>query len=482
MRRTRELLDALVEVFRSGNRVDPALLLTFLALNGLVLVNACLHDPRIGYDAHEHLRYLQTLSELRLVAPQDSQEFFSPPLPYSIPGLLMFLTGAERFVAARVAQFINVAVSVGVTWYLLRTCQLISPRSSLKLGALLFLAILPVYYKTFAFMRGEPFVVLFSIVAVYYVLLILKERRFALGETAKLGLALGLCALSRQWGVLLFPAIYAFLAIEWLRFPELRIGLARVFIISSILALAICGWFYASLYFKYGSIMAFNRNPALRFSLGNQPPEFYYRLSAEQLFSKPVRPAFPNQFLPIFYSEVWGDYWGYFVVYGKDTRKPKFLTGFSLNEILSKGARPAWLETNYETMSAYLGRVNLVSLFPSTLALASFVTAIWRVARARDESGARWREDALLLLVIAATMAGYLWFLIKYPNPGNGNTIKATYVLHVLPFVAILVGELLDRIQVRSDVCFRLMAGALLACWVHNFLAMVTNYQLQRVS
>jgi hypothetical protein len=79
-------------------------------------------------------------------------------------------------------------------------------------------------------------------------------------------------------------------------------------------------------------------------------------------------------------------------------------------------------------------------------------------------------------------MAGYFWFLIKYPNPGKGDTIKATYVLHVAPFVAILVGGLLDCIKRKSDGYYRLMVGALLICGVHNLLTMVTRYQVQRLS
>ena len=30
------------------------------------------------------------------------------------------------------------------------------------------------------------------------------------------------------------------------------------------------------------------------------------------LFTKPIRPFLDNQFLTILYSDLWGDYWGYF--------------------------------------------------------------------------------------------------------------------------------------------------------------------------
>jgi hypothetical protein len=212
MKRIRDLLGLVVEPFRSGDRLDPALVVVFFVLNGLVLLNACLHDPRFGYDAHEHLRYLRTLSGMRLVTLQDSQEFFSPPLPYFLPALLMLLTGTELFAAAKFAQFQNVALSIAVTFYVLRTCQLISSKCSLRLGALLFIAI----FRTFSF-----------------------------GNAAKLGVAMGLCALSRQWGILSIPAICLFLMIQWIRLREWRTAVTRTLVLSLTLAVVIAGWFYA---------------------------------------------------------------------------------------------------------------------------------------------------------------------------------------------------------------------------------------------
>ena len=33
----------------------------------------------------------------------------------------------------------------------------------------------------------------------------------------------------------------------------------------------------------------------------------------QYLFSKPIRPNLDNQFFSIIYSDLWGDYWGYFI-------------------------------------------------------------------------------------------------------------------------------------------------------------------------
>jgi hypothetical protein len=45
----------------------------------------------------------------------------------------------------------------------------------------------------------------------------------------------------------------------------------------------------------------------------------------------------------------------------------------------------------------------------------------------------------------AFSVVGYLWFLIRYPSPNKGDTIKATYLLHIMPIVGICVGLLLEE-------------------------------------
>jgi hypothetical protein len=54
----------------------------FLLVNGIAFYNARVHDPRIGYDAVEHIAYTQALSRGRLPRQADSNEFFSPALPF----------------------------------------------------------------------------------------------------------------------------------------------------------------------------------------------------------------------------------------------------------------------------------------------------------------------------------------------------------------------------------------------------------------
>ena len=84
-------------------RLDGWLLFVFVIVNGLVLFNAVLHDPTIQYDGEDHLAYISALAQLRLPTPQDSREFFSPPLPYFLPAVAS-TTGLSLWWAAKFGQ------------------------------------------------------------------------------------------------------------------------------------------------------------------------------------------------------------------------------------------------------------------------------------------------------------------------------------------------------------------------------------------
>lgn len=471
----RSLRAALLDPFRSPGGVDRWLLLLFALVNGLVLLNAVLHDPLVGYDANDHRSYVRTLAELRLVERADSREFFSPPLPYAVPALAL-AAGAGRTAALKLAQVVNALLALGLTWYLLRACRLLDARPELRRGALLFLGLLTVHYKAFAFVRGEPYVAFFAMVVLWHALRIPVLGDLSARNAAALGAAMGLCALSRQWGILIFPAVYLLLAWQWVRLPSRRPALMRAAGLSLALVASVSGWFYLSLHARYGSIAAFNRKPAAGLSLASQPPEFYLGLSPRLLFTHPVRPAFRNRFPPIFYSEAWGDYYGYFTVYGRDRRSGRYVSGRRLQNIVEKRKRR--LESNVATMAPYLGRVNLVALFPTALGLAALAAAaagvlVWRGG---PRLGAGRREAyGFLLLAVATSAAGYAWFLLRYPNP-KGDTVKATYMLQVFPVVAILAGSLLAELRARSRRLHRLAVVALCLCWAHNLPAMVTRY------
>lgn len=464
------------------NRLSTiGVVLLVILINGLVLVNGILHHPLIQYDASGHSAYVQALSQMRLPTPADSGEFFSAPLAYVIPSWLMAATGIEIFWAMKAAQLVNVALSIGLTLVMLQICDLMSSRASLKMGVLLLLGSLPAYYRTFAYVRGEPYVLFWGVVLVYLALRIFILKRYTRWNAIWLGVVMGLCALSRQWGILLFPGVFAFAGWLSIRDAEQRPVILQTLAVATAVTMVVSGWYYYSLWERYGSITTFNQDAAPTFSLSNQPPEFYTGLALRELFTNPQRPHFANQFWPILYADLWGDYWSYFVVYGIRLEEGRFISGGNIQKPLVDGQAPRGYETNYMTIGPYLGRVNRVALLPTAIFVAGIGFGLAGALLGSSLFGPHRRAiHALILLAVASSLAGYFWFLILYPSLCKGDTVKATYILQVAPLLALIAGSLFEYVSQRWRWLYYAGLVGLALVLLHNLPAMVTHYPVYR--
>src|SRR5512143_1600907 len=82
----------LIEPFRHEGRLHKPLLILFMLVVALVLTNAILHDPRRGYDGKDHMNYIESLAmDWRLPTKAETGQYYSPPLPYGLPALLIAL-------------------------------------------------------------------------------------------------------------------------------------------------------------------------------------------------------------------------------------------------------------------------------------------------------------------------------------------------------------------------------------------------------
>ncbi len=362
-----------------------------IVINGLVLFNAVTAPFIIGYDTKWHIVNAQVLSTGHLPEEGNSDEFFSPPLAYLLPAVAYWLTGSPEL-AGKVGQFQNFPLSVGITLLMVALARWLSPdRPFHGPMALLALGILPVYYKSLAFFRGEPLLTFFLLAAIY----VLCRSSGSVRSAALVGLLMGLAALARQWAILAIPALglYAVIERRW-RWKQVMV--------AGLLAAFMGGWFYVFLTAEYGTPMAFNREPGKALP----PLTFFTGTGNGALFSAPVRKSFDNQVWPILYSDTWGDYWLFWAVPSRSTVDP--------------------------AQVALLAQMNLVNLLPTAVVIYALARSIRR------------RRYALLYLVIGLTMVGFLFFLIRYPNH-QGDNIKGTYVLQMYPLVALIVGGWLAR-------------------------------------
>ena len=146
-------------------------------------------------------------------------------------------------------------------------------------SVLLLFIIIPVSYKSFAMIRGEPYISFFMFILIAIVTKVAyKKIEITKKLTLFTGIILGFVGLSRQWGLLFFPALFVLLMLV-VKKNNLTFGnkFIRYFFFSFLISGVVVGWFYLILFLDYGTITAFNRNPQ-SFNFYNQPSSFYFGL------------------------------------------------------------------------------------------------------------------------------------------------------------------------------------------------------------
>lgn len=473
--------------FRQAGRPNWPVIVLFALINGLVMANAVLQDPRQGYDAADHLNYIKTLAVKHTIPScTDTGQCYVPPLPYLLPAIVLSTGHLTLWQAAKFAQLVDVLLSLGLTYYLLKICDALKPGNGhFKIASLALLGIIPLYYKTFALVRGEPYLAFLFVFASYLLLAIFALGRTGLPNILSLGLVVGFCILARQWGFLLVPAIFLLAAYSALR-DHTKIQAASHTVLACLLMpLLVAGWYYVVMHGRYGTWLAagWDRRPGSS-SQASLPLSFYIGLGSGQLFKDPVRPNFDNQLPAIFYSDTWGDYGAYFLIYGRDRASGAYVSGKFLEQVIRAGPPlPPGLETNWYTFSKYLGRVNLVSLFPTGVLLGGLAFAIGRVISSLRPGwrGGMQSEWVFALLVVGCSVAGYLWYLVRYQINGEaGDLIKAVHMIQIFPLLALLAGGALEGLRSwRPRLWTGLMVALGIVC-LHNLPAMITHYALVR--
>ena len=172
------------------------------------------------------------------------------------------------------------------------------------------------------------------------------------------------------------------------------------------------------------------------------------------VFTKPIRPYFQNQFIPVLYSDLWGDYWGYFT-----------FTSRALD-----------LGRNQLMIGDYLARVNIVSIFPTVILLIGLRTGYKSLVKKIKKPG-----DYFIIYIFLATITsfiGYLWFLISYPVIPSGDTNKATYIIHLFHLLGILGVIELNKIRGKNPNHFFYIVGGLIIVFFHNYSAYMSHFPI----
>ena len=424
-----------------------------------ILIYNILHfNPILGYDAEAHFRYVDYLArylprEIKLPSQSETREFFNPPLGYLFPSIAQVicrnLINSNNLLndcrpiygkATQIFQSIMYLITILINLYTLKLFN--KSKSFFNVSYLILVSLLAVNYRTISMVRGEPYILLFLSL---FLLIIYKAEnndyflRFKFVFLS--GMIIGCIALSRQWGFLLFIPL-----IILLFFKKSKRQYLIFWSLSSIIGFLLSGWFYAGLYRKYGSFTAFNMESKV-FSFTNQELSFYFP-SLDQLiylFSKPIRPYLDNQFLSILYSDLWGDYWGYF------TFTSRFLD-------IGRGQL---------SIGDYLARVNLISIITSTVII---IFCYFSYKKYKSIFLVKYINLALF-----TSFVGYLLFTIAYPN-STGDTIKSTYIIQAFHLMVFLASIYFNDLKKTNKKVFNLTLMIFVVIYFHNFQTYLSHF------
>ena len=394
---------------------------TYAAVVGAVLAaeaallawNAWRFDWLRGYDAFANDLYsIVVATDLRLPSASETGVWHTAPLWFALAGALRRLADAIGWEhVQRPGQLLAAASGLAVCVVTFLLARALWPeRRGLHVVALVLAAATPSLVRASAMYHPETLAAALIGGGLLVCVRGLRTRP-TLATGAGAGALLGLGALTRVWALPVLCAALLALALDGARrrrwTPVLALG-----VVSAMLV----GPWLVNQQLAHDSALAFNRPPPAVPLVERRPASFYLGPRMLDVFTHPVTPSFRNELVPHLYADWWGDWaltW--------DTPPPP-----APGQLLEEGVVGARI------------RQGVVGLVPTVLALAGLI-ALAGLAVAR-------RSLALGLLPLSAAALGvaYLLFAVRYPST-DGDTIKATYLLALLPCAAVGAAFVVDR-------------------------------------
>ncbi|MEK7513680.1 MAG: hypothetical protein AAB580_02225 [Patescibacteria group bacterium] len=378
---------------------------------------------RSGYIFALHVKYTQIISEQwRYPTIDETAKFYDPPLFFLISGLFTrvtsYLSGKEFFDAIVYWRYFSILFPLisGYLWYQIIK-KMLPENQPARFAFLLLLFSLPVLHKTLVMYTIEPWLLLVTSWTLWYFIFKVLPKPTWL-NTIQLGLLMAICLLSRISALAILAALCAgylglayFHRISWSK----SLGLLLVFLLVVSLG---TGWFYGRKSDIYEDRVTIIMN---RFKGGVVPEErlaFLTEIPFHFMMTHPIRmEVWLNRFIPIYYSEFWGDFWNYFIQrrYGIDFEARE------ADRLLTTPQRVAGL--------ALQNQVNLPTTILMVIGLGYLVLRILKKLRRPDE---QWLIELIFLITFIVTWLGFL-YSITFHGSAKGDSIKASYMLFILP-------------------------------------------------
>jgi hypothetical protein len=402
----------------------------------------------VGFDALEHLRYVDFLEDYgRVPLPTDGWSMYHPPLYYALLAGLHQLAEPLGDAWTRAAvKSVSFIAGLAQTWIALGLSRtLLRGRPVSAAVAVLFAGLVPLNEIMAAAVSNEPLHAALLGAALLLSVRALERPALRPGDVAAIGGVLGLALLTKVSalaGVAAIGTVLAARAVFVERGGPARLAALALCYAAPIAALA--GWFFARNWGLYGMLIVGNWNaPGL---VWWSQPGFHtaaYYLHFGAVLAHPLFAGFES-FGDALYASFWGDGW--------------------ISGIVDVRARPGHWNWDWVALGYWFA-------LPPSLVLAVGLAASLRRAFGRDEPArAAW---SLVLLLEAIVGFALLSFTIDLPYFGQA---KAAYALGLVAPLGVsfalgadVCDRALRRIGFPAALCGRALLVAAGACFALAF-------------
>lgn len=421
----------------SANYCIVLILILHLAFS---LLNSWRHNYRVGYDIDAHLAYAKVLSAGRMPTSSDTPEFFNPPLSY-IPISFLLAIGFAEESALKATQLLQAFCGTAALGVLAIGLDRKVKSFALAVGCVISSS---AWWRSFAMLRPESLVVLLILLGTILTApLLVREKRIRAYVVA--AAIWGCACLTRQWAIPV--AISIFLLLVW-NARHSRRRLAGL-VIAVICFFFITAPFYLMQFKRYGSIFAFNREPS--------SSTLDWSWNPRDASNTPIRPHLTGHPIDILFADFFGDYWCYYLVWGKQI-DGSVVQGSKLSRAIEHHSPD--VATNLDEILPTLRSSAKAGLGIVVVVIAGVAVAI--IAGTRQRPMKKFCEAVPILwaVVSVAMISGYLWFVGRYSTDSNTDTAKATYVIAAWPLLCGLAGFGIESISRRSPLVWLFVMAA----------------------
>jgi tetratricopeptide (TPR) repeat protein len=388
-----------------------------------------------GFDSKPHLDYISYVQQHRsLPLPTEGWEMYQPPLYYIISATSLSVCHLSvgdqpsmsvlRWLGAffGIAAFALVFVSLRL---------LLSVRAAFV--GLLLAAFLPMHLYMAHYVTNEMSAATLATATLYFCFRLLKSDTPRALQFAWVGLALGATMLTKATGVLLLPIVLAAIAGKlFAARVEIAVALRNLALLLAA-CFAVCGWYYARIWLKFGTPLVGNWDVITGFTWWQEPgyrtvPDYlrFGRSLVDPLFSGLAGVA------DGVYSTLWGDGLG---------------GGVSSLSII-------WNQN--QLVAGYL-----LALIPAALILVGTVIAIARFIRKPSS------ELFLLLGFSTVIVLGLVFMTLRIPSYAQAKAFYGLAALTPLCFFGALGWETLTL----GRPGWRFVSSIFLLVWAINSFA-----------